>query len=98
MSTDEEKTFYTVTMAKVYADQGRYEAAARIYRYLLDRTPDRPDLQDALDDVLAKLPEAPGCWEDIAGTVERWIDLMLQSNALRRLERTPLPPRTVDRQ
>ncbi|WP_319526114.1 hypothetical protein [uncultured Desulfosarcina sp.] len=97
MSADEDKTFYTVTMARVYADQGRYEAAARIYRYLLDRTPGRPDLQDALDDVLAKLPEAPGCWEDIAGTVERWIGLMLQRNALRRLQRTPLTMGAVER-
>ena len=46
MSLDEDNTFYTVTMARVYADQGRNEEAARIYRYLLDRTPDRPDLQN----------------------------------------------------
>jgi hypothetical protein len=97
MRVDEDKTFYTVTMARVHADQGRYEAAARIYRYLLDRNPDRPDLQHALDDVLAKLPDAPRCWVDIAGSVERWIDLMLQTNALRKLERTRLPSNAMDR-
>jgi tetratricopeptide (TPR) repeat protein len=97
MSADEDKTFYTVTMARVYADQGRNEEAARIYRYLLDRTPDRPDLQNALDDVLAKLPEAPGRWADIAGSVERWIRLMLRYNALRKLERTRLPSDAMDR-
>jgi len=97
MSVDEDKTFYTVTMARVYTDQGRYEAAARIYRYLLDRTPDRPDLQNALDDVLAKLPEAPRCWADIAGSVERWISMMLETNALHRLQRTSLPSRAAKR-
>jgi len=97
MSVDEDKTFYTVTMARVHADQGRYEAAARIYRYLLDRTPDRPDLQSALDDVLAKLPEAPDCWADIAGSVERWIGLMLRYNELHRLKRISLPLGTADR-
>lgn len=97
MRVDEDKTFYTETMARVYTDQGRYEAAARIYRYLLDRKPDRPDLQNALDDVLAKLPEAPCCWADIAGSVERWARLMLQTHALRRLQRTPLPSEAMDR-
>lgn len=97
MSADEDKTFYTVTMARVYADQGRYEAAARIYRYLLDRTPDRPDLQKALDEVLAKLPEIPGNWEGVAGSVERWINLMLQYKRLRGLERTRLPSAAASR-
>ena len=97
MNADEDKTFYTVTMARVYANQGRNEEAARIYRYLLDRTPDRRDLQNALDDVLAKLPETPGDWADIAGSVERWVGLMLRYNALRKLQRTRLPSDAVDR-
>jgi hypothetical protein len=97
MSADEDKPFYTVTMARVYADQGRYEAAVRIYRYLLDRTPDRPDLQQALDDVLARQAKSPDSWADIAGSVERWIRLMLRYNALCKLERERLPSETMDR-
>jgi tetratricopeptide (TPR) repeat protein len=97
MDSSEDTTFYTVTMARVYADQGRYEAAARIYRYLLDQTPDRSDLKQALDAVLAKLPEAPRQWGDVAGLVEHWIDLMLRFNALRRLRQTCLPTDRLQR-
>ena len=97
MDNDGDKTFYTVTMARVYADQGRYEAAARIYRYLLDQTPDRSDLKQALDAVLSKLPETPKQWKDVAGLVERWAGLMLRLNALRRLQRTRIVAGRVDR-
>ena len=45
METLGDKTFYTVTMARVYANQGRYAEAARIYRYLLDQTPGRVGYQ-----------------------------------------------------
>jgi len=88
MDNDADKTFYTVTMAKVYADQGRYEAAARIYRYLLDQTPDRLDLQQALDAVAAKLPEAPRQWQNISGLVEQWVGMLLTCNRLGQLQRT----------
>ena len=87
MQSDGDKTFYTVTMANVYADQGRYEEAARIYRYLLDQTPDRLDLQMALDEVAAKLPEAPRQWQDVSGLVARWVKLILASNRLGQLQR-----------
>jgi tetratricopeptide (TPR) repeat protein len=87
MDMDADRTFYTVTMARVYADQGRYEEAARIYRYLLDQAPDRADLRLALDAVLSRLPQAAGGWHDIAGLIERWVGLVLRQNALRRLKR-----------
>ena len=90
METDGDKTFYTVTMARVYADQGHYEDAARIYRHLLDQTPDRADLRQALDAVLAKLPEAPSQWNAVAAWVERWARLMIRRNALHRLQQTQI--------
>ena len=88
MDTDGDKTFYTVTMARVYADQGHYEDAARIYRHLLDQTPERSDLKEALDNVLAKLPKAPSQWNEIAPWVERWARLVIRSKALHRLRKT----------
>ena len=91
MDSESDKTFYTVTMAKVYADQGRYEAAARIYRHLLDQTPDRPDLQKALAEVSARLPEAPRRWGDISGLVEQWAGMLLRCKTLGQLQRTRLP-------
>lgn len=81
-----DKTFYTVTMARVYANQGRYEEAARIYRYLLDQTPDRSDLRQALATVTSMMPEPPGQWDDISGLIERWVRLMVGRKELRRLQ------------
>jgi tetratricopeptide (TPR) repeat protein len=82
-----DKTFYTVTMARVYADQGRYEEAVRIYRYLLDQTPDRSDLRQALEVVTSLLPDTPSQWHDISDLIERWVRLMLRRNAYRRLQK-----------
>ncbi len=98
MDSDGDKTFYTVTMARVHADQGRIDEAARIYRYLLDQTPDRLDLQQALDDVLSRLPPVPKQWADISGLVERWVGLLLRCNTLRRLEQTRIAPDRLERE
>ena len=86
MESTGDKTFYTVTMARVYADQGKNEEAARIYRYLLDQTPDRSDLRQALEAVESMLPDSPGHWHDISDLVERWARLMVRQNTLRRLQ------------
>jgi CubicO group peptidase (beta-lactamase class C family) len=96
MDPEEDKTFYTATMAQVYVDQGRYAAAARIYRYLLERTPDRADWQQALAAVLANMSAGTPQWEAVRPLVERWIRLMLRYNALRRLERISFPPPAAD--
>ncbi len=66
-----------------------YEEAARIYRYLLDQTPDRSDLRQALAAVTSMLPDPPGHWDDISGLIERWVRLMVRQNALRRLKKMP---------
>jgi len=80
-----DKTFYTVTMARVFTSQGRYADAIRIYRYLLDRSPDRSDLQDALDAVASRLADESGQWPDIFRLIERWVRIMLKRNVIRRL-------------
>ena len=98
MESDGDKTFYTVTMANVYADQGRYEAAARIYRHLLDQAPDRQDLQKALAEVSAKLPEAPRQWTDISAVVEQWVGMLLTCKTLGQLRRTQLPAERPEQQ
>lgn len=82
-----DKTFYTETMARVYADQGRHAEAAGIYRYLLDQTPERSDLKQALDAVTSMLPDTPSQWHGVSDLIERWVRLMLRQNALRRLEK-----------
>lgn len=87
MDTDPDKTFYTMTMARVYASQGKAEQAARIYRYLLDQTPDRADIRQALEEVSASMPRAPEKWAEAAGLVERWVRLVIGHNQWQRLQR-----------
>lgn len=41
----------TETMAHLYAQQGLYEEAADVYRRLLERRPDDPELQDRLEEM-----------------------------------------------
>lgn len=91
MDPDQDKTFYTVTMARVFASQGRYDAAARIYRYLLEQSPGRTDLRQALDDVLSMMPQTPAQWQTAAERVACWVRLMLRSNMLARLQQIRLP-------
>lgn len=86
-----DKTFFTATMARVHANQGRYEAAAQIYRFLLKQTPDRVDLKTALKEVTAMLPASPAQWDAVSDLVERWVRLMLRQRELRRLQQIRVP-------
>ncbi len=88
-----DKTFFTATMADLLSKQGRYEEAARIYRYLLEQDPRRTDLSSCLDDVVAKLSENERNWEDITGTIEEWVRLIIAQRMLgciSRLGQTPI--------
>ena len=77
--------FYTKTMAKVYADQGNFEKAAEIYKYLLKSEPDRQDLIDALYEIEKKrFAEDP---EGFIKLFSKWIDLLLKYNSLQKLKR-----------
>ncbi len=44
-------------MAKVYADQGKLEKAAEIYRHILSKEPDRQDIARSLSMVEQKLAD-----------------------------------------
>ncbi|GAB6908042.1 conserved hypothetical protein [Desulfosarcina cetonica] len=85
MVGEEDKTFYTPTMARLYTDQGRFAAAARIYRYLLDQHPERGDLAEALAAVQARLPQTPDNWPSAASAIERWVRLLIFCRMLRQL-------------
>jgi hypothetical protein len=88
MPIDSDETFYTATMARLHTDQGRYEEAAKIYRYLLEKEPERIDLQTDLNAVLEKQQQAKMNWEDVRPTVEQWVGLVLGLDALGRLRKT----------
>ena len=80
--------FYTVTMARVYENQGLWDKAAEIYQYLLKREPERKDLAEALSKVERKTEEAidkkP---DDLIPLFREWINLLLQDRRLRELKR-----------
>ena len=77
--------FYTKTMAKVYADQGRLDKAAEIYKYLLKEEPERQDLIDALAEVDKKRNEKDPT--GLGRLFDTWIDLVLVHNRVQKLNR-----------
>jgi hypothetical protein len=94
---DNDKTFYTETMARLLTDQGRYDSAAKVYRYLLDQAPHRKDLKEALDNVLSSIPEGAERWVAVSALIERWITLTLRYKTLRQLQQLPTRPTRGDR-
>lgn len=92
MDRDVDKTFYTVTMARLLSQQGRYDQAERIYRHLVGRMPERADLRQALEETAAKLASTSDRWPAVTALIERWVRLTLRYQALRRLRRIALRP------
>ncbi len=81
----EDTVFYTVTMARVYANQGELKKACEIYRYILDQEPDRMDIADALLEVEKKLSEKRK--DALVPLISRWIELLLKYNNLEKLKK-----------
>jgi predicted Zn-dependent protease len=85
MSRDGDNPFYTVTMARLHARQGRYADAVRIYRHLLERAPQRSDLQAALEAAVSRMGETAVSWHEHSRLIERWVRLLLRQNAVRHM-------------
>ena len=82
---NKDDVFYTKTMAKVYADQGQLEKAVEIYRYLLQKEPDRQDLIDAIAEIdIKRLEKDPGRLGDLLSV---WLDLLLRHSRLQQLKK-----------
>ena len=81
----EDRTFYTVTMARVHAAQGNYQQAEAIYRYLIAQDPHREELVQALAEVEQQRKKAS--LPSLAPLFREWIDLTLQYNRMRKLKR-----------
>jgi hypothetical protein len=78
----EDRVFFTRTMARVYADQKKWDLAIEIYRYLLSRDPEDARLAEELSAVQeAAAAAAPGP-EHLTALVSEWVELMI---ALRRI-------------
>jgi hypothetical protein len=83
-----EVEFYTETMAKVYAEQGHWAKAAKIYRYLLTLEPKRRDLAEALAAAEKKMAgPAQTSFEDLVPLFREWIELLFKHQKLERLRR-----------
>jgi len=80
-----DKPFYTVTMARVYAEQGNLEEAKRVYRYLLEKEPERPDLVAAL--VSLEAQDGPLQLEALRPLFRQWLDLVFRYNQVRKLKK-----------
>lgn len=87
MDMEQDTTFYTATMARVLAGQGRHAEAARIYRHLLEISPDDPELAAALAQASARAGEAAPSWSRAAAAVEKWVQLLMTQQALDRFRR-----------
>jgi hypothetical protein len=75
-------------MAKVYADQGHWEKAAEIYRYLLKQEPERDDYLEALAEVEKKIISSGKKPADkLAPLFHQFFDLMLKSKNLQKLRK-----------
>jgi len=80
--------FYTVTMARVYEEQGHLEKAAEIYRFLIKDEPERRDLIEALAEIDRKMDEALNRKpDDLIPLFREWITLLLRYGRLRKLRR-----------
>ena len=85
MANDPE--FYTVTMAKVYTDQGYFDKAIEIYKYLLEQEPERQDLAEALSNIEKILFEKENnSSKDLVQLFSQWIDLLFTYKKVNKLK------------
>lgn len=71
--------FYTVTMARLYAEQGYLRKAAEIYRHLAAKDPEDSDVSHALAEIEREiaLQKAP-TKKDAELLLREWIELLKQ--------------------
>jgi tetratricopeptide (TPR) repeat protein len=84
----EDYSLGTVTLARLFAAQGHWEKAVRIYRQLLEREPERQDIAQALADAEQQLSTAGRRRSsDLGELFGQWIDLLLRYDRLCKLKR-----------
>ncbi len=80
----ETSSFYTVTMAKVYEDQGKDKEALRILAHLLLADPENDDLKAACDRVRARVNLTTE--KQLTRLLEEWVDLLITHQRIQRLK------------
>jgi hypothetical protein len=77
---NEDFSFYTETMAGLYAKQGHHEKALAIYRYLSEKNPKREDLKE----ICAKLGilDAKDARIRLCRRIQEWMHLVFEHRKL----------------
>ena len=85
---NQEVDIYTETMAKVYADQGHWSKAAKIYGYLSAKEPLRRDLAEALAEAENKIRDSrPKDPQLLVPLFQEWIELLFKNEKLQKLKK-----------
>jgi hypothetical protein len=79
---------YTLTMARLLAEQGHWQEAVEIYRHLVREQPGREELASALAAAERRLQAPSGkTAADLVPLFEGWIRLLFRAQRMRRLQR-----------
>jgi hypothetical protein len=85
---DNDPQIYTLTMARVYAQQGHFDRAVAIYRHLLIESPYDETLVKALADAETQLlAQQETQKEDLVQLTRRWFRLLECRHCLERLKK-----------
>ncbi|MBF0395986.1 MAG: hypothetical protein HQK78_04395 [Desulfobacterales bacterium] len=80
--------FYTKAMAKIYTDQGHFEKAAEIYRYLLEKNPEDEEFALSLAEVEKKMVEQEKINQnDLPKLFEKWIEVLFKYSSIKKIEK-----------
>jgi hypothetical protein len=82
---DEDGTFLTATMARVFSDQGLHGKAVQVYRHLLSQDPGRPDLAASL--AAAEAAHQRSGHDRLVALFTQWFDLAAGWRRIERLQR-----------
>ncbi len=78
--------FYTETMARLLARQGKLREAAEIYRHLLAREGRRPEIRQALVALEGQMEKGRNAQQEATAEMfGRWVEMMLRLQNVRGL-------------
>ncbi len=84
----QDRQHYTLTMARLLADQGHWPEAVEIYRHLLRAQPGRNDLVLEMAEAERRLQAPSGqTAADLVPLFEEWTDLIFRAQRMQRLRR-----------
>ena len=68
---------YTRPLAKLYADQGRYDKANEIYRHLMEKFPERKDILEDVADLKVRMERAKTASKpQLPALFQNWLELI----------------------